>query len=96
MVVDPWCVGVATCWSRALRQTRQGSSAVAAAAGRLDGRTARSRLFLFLVICVNASGQREKNEQTNNLFHIDSPNPVSATKRTCKSKKILQRDRGAT
>jgi hypothetical protein len=40
---------------------------------------------------MKARGQRQKDEQTNDLFHMDSPNAASATKRRRKSKEILPR-----
>jgi len=53
-----------------VRQTRGTSAASPSAARRLNGRAARVGLFLFLVIRMNARGQREKNEQTDDLFHM--------------------------
>ena len=54
-----------------VRETRR-SSAAATTPGplRLDRRAARVRLFLFLVSCMKARGQRQKDEQTNDLFHM--------------------------
>jgi hypothetical protein len=72
-----------------VRHTRKPSAVVPSTHGRLARRAVGSGLFLFLVIGMNSRGQREEDEQTNDLFHRNFSNAASATKRISKSKRIF-------
>jgi hypothetical protein len=61
----------------------------AAGSRHFDGRIIRSRFLLFLIISMDASGQCEKDQQTNNRSHRASSMVMSAAKRSGGDKKIL-------